>query len=397
MKIFKSNSLFSKTMVGMALLTSMASCDLMHDNTPPCATDPGLKIKVNFVYDYNTADEDLFDREAGSVYLYVFDEDGVYLTRYEKNKVDLDPRNPDFSMTFDVNKDNEFFMNRSYYFAAMAQGSHVGYDGSDETPGFKLVNEMIPGKSTINDYMIRLNRDDKMFSDFGVVDYAQDYSGLDAMIDTVWSTKPHSVQKYFIPEYKAEFDSYIQLPDSVIEIKIPMMRITNNIKVALTSNKIKDTTKPTDYDILIYYPKGNGTINITGDRVDEISQPLYYRALRKYVDVYEPHESTRAGANTGDTAYAVYAEFGVSRLFYDDESELQVRDPMSHEILARIPNFSKYLADRGNTEYNSNQEYLDREFNFGVALGFDDNDTLWWSQVQIGVLGWAVVDYYKTL
>lgn len=400
MNINKCKSILTKMMAGAALTAGMASCDIMHDDTPPCSVDPGLRLKVNFVYDYNMDDEDLFDRQAGSVYLYVFDEQGTYLTRYEKNKVNLDPSNPDFSMYFDVNTDNEFFMGRKYQFAATAQGSHVGYDGDDETPGYKLVNEMIPGVSTINDYIIKLNRDDKMFSDFGVVDYTQDYSGKDAMIDSVWTTKPNSIHVEDIPVYVADFDSPIQKPDSTIEIKIPMLRITNNIKVTLAGPRFTENTDPKHYDILLYYPHGNGTIGFTGERIDSISQPLYYRALRKYVDVYQPHEATRADASDSNNRgnYAIYAEFGVSRMFYDDESELQVRDPLTHEIIAKIPNFSQYLADKAAGYAGmEEQEYLDREFNFSIDLGLDEYPRLWWSQVGIGVLGWSTIDWYVGL
>lgn len=399
MSKLNSKSLIAGMAFGAALMTGLASCDMMHDDTPPCSTDPGLSIKVNFIYDYNLADQDLFDRQAGSVYLYVFDEDGTFISRHEKNKMFMDPYHPDFSMEFDVNADNEFFMGRTYQFLAMAQGNHEGYDGRDDTPGYKLVNEMVPGESKIKDYIIRLNRDDKMFSDFGVVDYSQDYYGKDAVLDTVWSTQPGMAQSHYIPPYLADFDSPEQKPDSTIEVKIPMMRITNTINIALASPRFTENTNPKYYDILIYYPKGNGTIGFTGETVDSISQPLYYRALRKYTDVYRPRENARASdassPNVGN--YAIYATFGVSRLFYDDESELQIRDPETHEIIARIEHFSKFLADRAQNGGYEGQEYLDREFNFSIDLGLDEYPRLWWSQVQVGVLGWAPVEWYVGL
>ena len=371
----------------------LSSCDMMHDELEECATDPEVKVLVNFVYDYNMEDQDLFDRQAGSVYLYVFDDKGVFVGRYEKNRADLDPHNPDFSMTFDA-RNGDLKMGNTYQFVATAQGSHTGYDGSDETPGFKLVNPMIPGVSTIRDYIIRLNRDDKMFNDFGVVDYKKDYSGTDAMIDTVWTTKPDEVQVHTIPYLKAGFDSTVQLPDHTEEVRIPMMRITNNIEVALTSPSFTAETNPADYDILIYFPDGNGTIDFVGETLTDISQPLYYRALRKRVDVYEDKEGTRAD---GDQ-YAIYATFGVSRLKYEDGSSLQVRDPETHEIIAQIENFSQYLNDRGNTDYSDPQEYLDREFEFKINVGMDDTGTkMWWSQVGIGIHSWARKDWYIDL
>lgn len=361
----------------------------MHDDLLPCATDPKVTTVVNFVYDYNMDGEDLFDRQVGSVYLYVFDENGVFVSRHVKSKQDLDPENPDFSMTFDNNA-SEIQMGHTYQFVAVAS-STMEYDESDDTPGFKLVNEMVPGVSTINDYILKLNRDDKMFSDFGVVDYTQDYSAPDAMIDTLWTTKPDEVQVHTIPYLKAAFDSTDQIPDHVEEVKIPMMRITNSIDVAVTSTKIKADTNPANYDILIYFPNGNGTIDFVGETLTDISQPLYYRALRKSVRPYNDNNGTRAD---DEQQYAIYATFGVSRLKYDDGACLQVRDPVTHEIIAQIENFSQYLNDRGNTEYDDPQEYLDREYEFRINIGLTDTDHLWWTQVGIGIHDWAVKDWY---
>ena len=383
---------------------SLVGCDLMHDDLAPCATDPSVKTVVNFVYDYNMEEEDLFDRHVGSVYLYVFDEKDVFVGRYEKNKRDLNPSNPDFSMEFD-GQTSAIRRGRTYKFVAVANGAEDGYDGDDETPGFKLVNRMVPGVSTINDYILKLNRDDKMFEDFGVVDYTKDYSDPDAMIDSVWTTKPDEVQVHDIPDPRAEFDSADQLPDHVEEVRIPMMRITNSIEVALTSPNFTSGTRPGDYDIVIYFPNGNGTIDFVGETLTEISQPLYYRALRKRVGVYETKTGTRAGEDSGEegesgeTQYAIYATFGVSRLQYADGSSLQVRDPETHEVLAEIPEFSSYLNDRGNKDYDDPQEYLDREYNFRLDLGLTggSDERLWWSQVGIGVHSWAVRDWYISL
>lgn len=387
-----------KLSAGMALVTVLAAgvtgCGLMHDDLAPCAVDPDVTTVVNFVYDYNMDGVDMFDSHVGSVYLYVFDEDGVFVGRYEKNKKDMDPSNVDFSMTFDA-RNSAIKMGNTYQFVAVAQSNPEGYDPSDDTPGFKLVNVLVPGVSTINDYILKLTRDDKMFEDFGVVDYTSDYSGPDAMIDTVWTTKPDEVQVHTIPLLKAEFDSPDQIPDHVEEVKIPMMRITNSIEVALTSPRFTADTKPSYFDILIYFPDGNGTIDFVGETLTDISQPLYYRALRKRLDVYVDKEASRAGgADDSATQYAIYATFGVSRLKYDDGAVLQVRDPGTHEVIAQIEDFSKYLNDKGNMDYDDPQEYLDREFDYRVDLGLNSDNNLWWSQVGIGVHDWAVRDWY---
>lgn len=396
MEANKSRILSALLVVSISIVVS--GCDLWHDEMPPCATDPKVTTVVNFVYDYNMEGVDLFDSEVGSVYLYVFDENDVFVARYEKNKRDLDPVSPDFSMTFDGDA-SPIRRGHTYKFVAVASGSEDGYDDDDETPGFKVVNKMVPGVSTINDYILRLNRDDKMFEDFGVVDYRSDYSGPDAMIDSLWTTKPDEVQVHDIPDPRAEFESPVQLPDHVEEVRIPMMRITNSIEIALYSPDFTAATQPADYDILIYFPKGNGTIDFTGETLEDISQPLYYRALRKRVAPYVDQEGSRADGDGEDSGseYAIYATFGVSRLKYDDGASLQVRDPETHEVLISIDNFSEYLNRWGNMDYDDPQEYLDREFNFRVNLSLPDTAGSWWAQVGIGVHDWAVKDWFISL
>lgn len=399
MKRFNPRKLFAILTLGMATALGTGSCGLMHDDLPPCATE--VTTVVNFVYDYNMDGVDLFDRHAGSVYLYVF-EDSLFVNRYEKNRVDLDQSSPDFSMTFD-SETSDIKRGHTYQFVAVAQGSYTGYTALkdslagidslniDDVPGFRLVNELVPGDS-ISKYILKLNRDTLMFSDFGVVDYTKDYRGEEALLDTVWTTM--QVQVHTIPDLGPE-----QIENPVEEVKIPMMRVTNNIEVALYSPGFTASTRPADYDILLYYPRGNGTLNIVGDTLPEISQPLYYRALRKRVAPYTEKDGTRADGDEGDgtAQYAIYATFGVSRLIAGDESSLQIRDPETHELLAEIPNFSDYLSRRGNTDYDDPQEYLDREFDFKVDVGLTRDDRLWWSQVGIGILGWAVRDWYVGL
>ena len=400
-------NLFLNLGLGLAACAAMSSCNLMHDDMEPCAVDPNVSVLVNFVYDYNMDHEDYFDRMAGSVYLYVFDENDIFLNRYEKNKVDLDPVSPDFSIMFDAMDDlnGDIKRGETYKFIATAQGSHVGYTGEMETPGFKLVDRkgnpytMIPGKSTLKDYILKLYRDDSMSDEYGVVDYTGEYRGNDAMIDTVWTTKPDEAQVVTIPFPRAEFDSYNQEPDVVEEVKLPMMRITNNITVAITTKQMTPGYDPSNYDIVIYYPKGNGTIDFTGETLEDISEPLYYRALRKVTDVYNtrPTRGSSVGPDDGNQ-YAIYATFGVSRMKVDDKCELRIYDGHSHKLLAWVDNFSSYLAEKGNVDdygnqkYDDPQEYLDRQFDFAIDIALNDDQTIWWKQVMINILMWAQRD-----
>lgn len=387
------SALGTSVALGSLIAIATTSCSMINEDLEPCAPAPNTITTVNFVYDYNMQFSDLFNKHAGSAYLYVFDKDSVLLFRKSIHRNDVGF--VDFSMSFDT---TEMKPGRTYHLVGMALGNHVGNDTTlqgnvKETPGFEVQNEMIPGKSKISDYIIKLDRDEDGNLDFGVVNYKDEYGNNQQMIDTVWSTKPDEVQTIRIPEI-AYKPTPIQQPDNKVNVTIPMMRLTNSIKVNLTSNSFTETTDPEAFRMLIYFPSGNGTIDFTGTVYPY--QPLYYQTLRKKTIKYVPgNQRSRAD---GDR-YAVQGTFGVSRLQVDDESSLQIRDPQTNEMIAEIPNFSKFLADAFNdSDYDiDGQEFLDREYDFEITIGLNDTDPNpnpednWaYIEIYIEVINWYV-------
>ena len=378
------------------LILLTAACSSVNEELLECAPPPNTYTRVNFVYDYNMQYVDLFDHHAGTVYLYVFDENGVMLFRETKSKVDMED-DIDFSMTFD---DTQIEPGKTYNFVAMAQGNHAGYDSSLETPGFQLGPdvEMVAGKSTIDDFIIRLDRDNDGDYDFGIVNYKDAYGNNTQMIDTVWSTKPDEMQTVEIPTFPY-VPTPIQQPDNIVDVTIPMMRLTNAIYVNLVNSGFDDATDPESYMMLVYFPDGNGTIDFTGTTYP--AQPLYYRTLRKSVIQYNPGESnieTGYGSGTrADTPYALQGLFGVSRLQMNDQSSLQIRDPETSDILVEIPDFSAFLANAFDQYGEAGQEFLDREYNFEVSIlpkditDPSDPENNWvWIDLYIDVINWYV-------
>lgn len=58
----------------------LGSCDgLMHDDLPPCETGAYL----HFVYDYNIQRADMFNDHVGGLVVFVYDENGKFVTRQE--------------------------------------------------------------------------------------------------------------------------------------------------------------------------------------------------------------------------------------------------------------------------------------------------------------------------
>ena len=60
----KSRNLSLSVAAGI-LLAGLSACDLMHDTSEPCATTPAVRTIVNFVYDYNLQNTDLFSEHVG--------------------------------------------------------------------------------------------------------------------------------------------------------------------------------------------------------------------------------------------------------------------------------------------------------------------------------------------
>ena len=368
----------------LLIVTVMAGCNLILEDSEPCAPPPDTRTVVNFVYDYNMTGDDLFNRHVGSVYLYVFDSKGIYRYRRESHRAEMRGK-VDFSMSFDT---TEIKPGETYQFVAIASANHIGYEATLETPGFTLQTEMMPGISSIEDYILKLDRDDDGNLDFGVVDYKDAYGNSQKMMDTIWTTKPGEVQTVRIPQFYYTPSAQKQ-PDYIIDVTIPMMRVTNSITVRLRGALFDENTREDDYNILIHFPHGNGTIDFTGNT--HPGKKLYYLPLRKKTVVYGSDGMPTRSDDEPESqkSYGIESVFGVSRLKADDESCLQIRDGITNELIAEIPDFSMFLSSAFDHEMD-NQEFLDREYDFNVDIVLDNAGNPLYAILSIEVLGWSV-------
>ena len=368
----------SRLLILSTLTAVLASCNFMNEDMPECATDPNVFTRVKFLYDYNVKKTDLFTDHVGSVYLYIFDENGVFLERREHTREYTS--DPGFEILLDS---TELRPGSSYQLLALANGNHKGYDNSLNTPGFQK-GEMIPGVSTINDYRLTLDVDGD--GDVDIFSFSQRFEEENIeQLDTVWTTL--TPQYLDVPVVRAPFESIEQFPDSIVDVTIPLMRITNHITVHLAGSNFTMNTNPEDFHILLRFPHGNGEINITGETLGD--RELFYRSIRKTM---EP-QGLQTEANYSAT---LKAEFNVSRLQDGDGASLQVWNADGTKLLAELFNISSLLA-AGKDAYDdpwSNQEYLDREYEYELYIELDDTTTenpkIYWVEVRISVLGWAV-------
>ena len=62
----------------VALGSMLSSCnDLMHDDLPPC----DMGVDLQFKYDYNVQRADMFNDHVGGVSVFVYDQQGKFITR----------------------------------------------------------------------------------------------------------------------------------------------------------------------------------------------------------------------------------------------------------------------------------------------------------------------------
>lgn len=357
---------------------AMASCSLMHDDLPPCATPPNVTTIVDFVYDYNVQDEDLFADHVGSVYLYIFDSNGIFIDRYANHREFT--QNPGAYIELDS---TVIRPGNSYYLLAMAMGNYKGYSASlDDQHAFEVVTPLVPGVSSYSEYAVRLDRNQD-----GRVDFRDYYQDLDnnVLIDTLWSTRPGTVQRLDIPAIEmGEPDAPAQ-PDIVNHVTIEMMRLTNKVEISLQNHAFTSTMDPDSYTIKIDFPHGNGTVTMTGS-TDPSTMGLQYYALRKQMI---PHKSSRADADGSE--WDLNATFGLSRLQVGDESALVILNADESSEYFRLDNFSDILAHYMNPEEQGwgDQEFLDREYNFEITMPFTPGEQPQWMDISISILGWT--------
>lgn len=407
----------------LTAIIGLGACNMVNEDMDPCAPPPRIRAVVDFEYTYNMTEQDWFTSHAGSVYLYVFDDDDTFLFRRSRTKTIMEPNNIDFSIVLD---ENEIQLGHKYKFVAVALGNHAGYQASLETPGFQIPEEniMVPGVSKLDDYRLKLDRDGDGIYDFGVTtddygvfNFKDAYNDNRLKLDTLWSTKPNSVQVLDVPyvEFKPQVEPY---DDIEMNVLVPMMRITNSIKVNLLNSTFTAETDPKLFNVVIDFPNGNGTIGFTGTTYP--IQELMYLTLRKSMKQYQEKgtgakydsepvddQPSQGGNQSADPeemgangfltraddspTYALNAEFGVSRLQCNDGSFLEVSNAETGIVVCRINNLSDWLADYfSDSHYYGDQEYLDREYDFTIDIKLNDTgDGIEWWQIGCSILGWG--------
>lgn len=250
---------------------------------------------------------------------------------------------------------------------AVAKSNHLGYKRSLDGPGPRFRrSELQPGDRIEAFYRVLDNVS-------GVVDN----EGL--LIDTIWATM--QPRELIIPQPPSIAEGEPQHPDAYVEATIPFMRLTNKVHVAFHQLDFPTALNINDYEIWLTHPHGSSKLDVFGNyTADAIPLTLY--PYRKWDD-----------KDASNKAFG-HMDLGLPRFMFGNSSA----DRPTLHILNKITRHEsridlvEILAEGRHAfapQYNwSEQEYLDREYDFDVEIYLDDD--IWkYAKVNVNILSWS--------
>lgn len=344
-----------------ALLAS--SCSMIHKDLPECATRPATRASVNFIYDYNTLSQDLFNDNVGSVTLYVYDADNhlVSLSEFTAGQFRADGFAVPLSLPYGT-----------YSLYASARASEDGYEASLLTPGAKFRRSAANPGDAFDALRYTLDNTN------GTVDHAS------LPLEHMWLTQQPVTLTLSEAEIPAE--GAPQPADVIVSATVPLQRVTNNLHLSITRANSAEANLPglsdSDYEVWVQTVGGRHELDLLG-RPTAAAQPLRYTPYAV---------STSSGKRA---AASIEADIAMSRLILEEDAakhtQLVVRSRLSGETFTwDLPE----LLARGREAYPSHewsgQEYLDREYNYNLTVDFRESDEGWrYIEVSIPILNWA--------
>ena len=336
----------------MALAVLPGCTDWMYDDRTGCEHG----VWVSFKYDYNLQRADMFGEHVGGVTVYVFDDEGNFVTsRSESNTSESRPlAEPDYRMYLDLPAG-------SYRFLALAQQND--HEASLNLPGAKFRRAEIGEGDTMDDFSVTLDCAESE-KEPGMLEVA--HGGLP--LDTLW----HGLNA-----------EPLEVPsDRYVYQEIPLVRNTKYINVTLRDIDTPDYMDVADYDFRIY--DSNRRLRYDNG-VDESDDVLYTPFVTW--NTYDPSRAQGAGT-------MAHADFMTSRIIKHDgiadDARLVVtnRETGNKVIDVNLPDLLSRMANYDELHRYSAQEFLDRGYDYELSFFLSGGQ---WSYVNIsiGVLGWT--------
>lgn len=349
------------TMVAMMAAIALTSCGLMHDDLADCATRPPVHTEVRFVYDYNTSEQDLFANQVGSVSLLLFDNDGRFITEIEKTRsAGHGLEAPGFKI--DLNLDPG-----TYRVYALAHENHGGYSASIGGDGSKFRRNGLIQGAAVGDFFISLDHDNGNVAHGG------------KMFESLWTTRSAGILE--VPEVQDPEEGDPQQDDIYVQATVPLLRVTNRIHVSFYQEDFPTRIDASDYEVWMASSRGRDRMDILGAYTADAA-PLRFTPFNTWIDADERGNQ------------CVNVEFGLPRLMADaqlgDRTKLYIRNKVTGHV-TEVDHIEQLIA-RGREAYPTKdwqaQEYLDREFNYELALCLGD-ETWKFATIYVNVLSWS--------
>lgn len=339
----------------LSVLSSVAltSCDMMTEDREDCPT---------FKYDYNLQRADMFSDHVGAVDVYVFDENGKFVTKQsEANQGGSNPlAAPLYRMHMNLDPGKYQFIvlagQKSYAEQLAAPRAH--FVRTEPQPGDDM--------SALNVRLDTKNGKSSML----LVD------NMNQPLDTLWHgmmTEPVEVfeQK---PTYRT----------------ISLMRDTKKINVTLREQDDPTQMDINNYDLQIV---DRNTHILWDNSLDETDQVVYTPHALWNTDDRTPAFDVNGNEIEG-VGHIGHADFMTSRIIkHDSEADdamLIITNKQTGKTVCTI-NLADYLSRLRSSEevYNySEQEFLDRGYDYQVDI-FLIGGRLAYVNISISILGWS--------
>ena len=351
----------------VALGSMLCSCnDLMHDDLPSC----DMGVDLQFKYDYNVQRADMFNDHVGGVSVFVYDQQGKYITRQDAYN----------SATSQPLKDHNYTMRLNlepgkYRFATFA--FQKKYEETRTHNGAKFQIALPEEGSDIKELNVRLdrtspNRRDAQSPDGNVPeDHPAVVENLSLPLDTLW---------------QGLSDQLVEVKDlQVTKHTISLVRDTKQLTIRL--HQLNEPTNINADDFSYQITDANGYINYDNSLLPD--EELRYTPYKTWTTEFKDPD----GKVTERTAMAalMFSRVVLHPVTENDKNAiLSIWNKKTGEEVVRI-NLADCLAQgRGafeNMNYSA-QEFLDREYDYKLDF-FLKGDQWQYMQLGISILDWS--------
>lgn len=321
-----------KGLVSLLLAMGCISCSTIFTDQTECPRG----ISLRFVYDYNMEYANSFHQKAHCATVYVYDDQGNFVTMVEETEEDLS--NEDWRMRFDLEPGDYTLF--AYSGLACEESSFTSVSMGAKASG-----------SHIGDFAVTLNHDDFV---------------SDEVLHDLYYGNLGQPLKLSVKE------------DDYQEATVRMLKNTNNIRILLQQMNGEQITAD------------EFTFAITADNSHmDAANEIVSKGQVTYLP-WTKGQTVVGVAEDGQTPVsAAFAEFSTSRLTEETSAQLIIHSVEKDKDIIRIP-LDTYLLLLKSQLYEDMpaQEFLDRESEWTLAFFLDSNNR--WINTNIIVNGWTI-------